>query len=65
MSIVSRPLSIDERKNGEFEDIDHNVQRLPAFSDARISRSKLTNANFMYHSADKGKYSKEKLTSQL
>ncbi|KAF7993295.1 hypothetical protein HCN44_006355 [Aphidius gifuensis] len=53
MSIVTKPFSIDDRKNDEFDDIDHNIQRLPPFTETRINRPKLTNANFMYHSADK------------
>ncbi|XP_015112919.1 rho GTPase-activating protein 26 isoform X1 [Diachasma alloeum] len=51
--IVTKPSSLDERKNGDFEDIEHGAQRLPMFPETRVSRSKLTNANFMYHSADK------------
>jgi hypothetical protein len=49
-------LSIEERNNGDYEDLDNASHRIPSYLDGRGSgsRIKLTNANLMYHSAEKG-----------
>ncbi|XP_012530977.1 rho GTPase-activating protein 26 isoform X2 [Monomorium pharaonis] len=57
---VNKP-KIDERNNGDYgEDLDNTSHRIPSYLDSRGgstsvsgSRIKLTNANLMYHSADK------------
>ncbi|KAH0951860.1 hypothetical protein HN011_000859 [Eciton burchellii] len=48
-------LSIEERNNGDYEDLDNASHRIPSYLDGRGSgsRIKLTNANLMYHSAEK------------
>lgn len=53
MSVASGS-SIDERKNGDYEEIEHNSQRMPIYPESRTGRVKLSNTNFMYHSTDKG-----------
>jgi len=47
---------MDERNNGDYEDLDNASHRIPSYLDGRGSgsRIKLTNANLMYHSAEKG-----------
>ncbi|XP_066591745.1 rho GTPase-activating protein 26-like [Prorops nasuta] len=52
MAVVPKTASVDDRKNGDYEELEHATHRLPTYSDTR-GRVKLTNANFMYHSADK------------
>ncbi|XP_057339824.1 rho GTPase-activating protein 26-like isoform X1 [Microplitis mediator] len=51
LSIVTKPVSVDDYN--DFDEIKYGVQHLPSFSDTRISRPKLVNANFMYYSTDK------------
>lgn len=57
---VNKSPTIDERNNGDYEDHDNTSHRIPSYLDSRGisggsgSRIKLTNANLMYHSADKG-----------
>ncbi|KAK0091990.1 hypothetical protein PV326_002407 [Microctonus aethiopoides] len=54
LPISTKPLSSnDDRNNGEFENIEYGISRLPLYTDCRANRAKLVNANFMYHSADK------------
>ncbi|XP_015596803.1 rho GTPase-activating protein 26 isoform X2 [Cephus cinctus] len=53
VSVVG-PSSLDDRKNGDYKDMEHSSHRAPHYADTRAGRSgKLTNANFMYHSSDK------------
>ncbi|XP_012269919.1 rho GTPase-activating protein Graf isoform X2 [Athalia rosae] len=52
MSVASGS-SVEDRKNGDYEEIDHNSQRAPLYSDSRTGRVKLSDANFMYHSTEK------------
>ena len=54
LAIVAKASSIDERKNGDYEETEHASHRMPTYLDSRSGRVKLTNANLMYHSADKG-----------
>ena len=58
---VNKSPTIDERNNGDYdrEDLDSTGHRIPSYLDSRgggtsSSRIKLTNANLMYHSTDKG-----------
>ncbi|XP_046747787.1 rho GTPase-activating protein Graf [Diprion similis] len=51
MSVASGS-SIDDRKNGDYEEIDQSSQRM-SYPESRMGRMKLSNANFMYHSTDK------------
>lgn len=53
LTIVNKPSSVDERNNGDYEDLDSTSHRIPSYLDSRAGRIKLTNANLMYHSADK------------
>ncbi|OAD62359.1 Rho GTPase-activating protein 26 [Eufriesea mexicana] len=53
LAVVPKSSTIDERKNGDYEETDHTSHRIPAYLD-RSERVKLTNTNLMYHSADKG-----------
>ncbi|CAD1477891.1 unnamed protein product, partial [Heterotrigona itama] len=53
LAIVAKASSIDERKNGDYEETEHASHRMPTYLDSRSGRVKLTNANLMYHSADK------------
>ncbi|KAL2711964.1 rho GTPase-activating protein 26 isoform X1 [Vespula squamosa] len=53
LTITTKSPSIDDRKNGDYEDIDPSSHRIPAFLESRSGRVKLTNSNLMYHSADK------------
>ncbi|XP_077254698.1 GTPase regulator associated with FAK isoform X2 [Temnothorax americanus] len=58
---VNKSPTIDERNNGDYEDLDGTIShRIPSYLDScggvtsgGASRIKLTNANLMYHSADK------------
>jgi len=55
---VNKSPTIDDRNNGDYEDLDSTSHRIPSYLDSRGggtsgSRIKLTNANLMYHSADK------------
>lgn len=61
--MVNKSSLVDERSNGDYEDLDNTSHRVPLYVDGRSSgggggssgsRIKLTNANLMYHSADKG-----------
>ena len=55
LAVVTKSSSVDDRKNGDYEDTEHTSHhRLPTYLDSRSGRAKLTNANLMYHSADKG-----------
>ncbi|XP_029174831.1 rho GTPase-activating protein 26 isoform X2 [Nylanderia fulva] len=53
LTVVNKPSSVDERNNGDYEDLDSTSHRIPSYLDSRAGRIKLTNANLMYHSADK------------
>ena len=53
LAVVTKSSSVDDRKNGDYEDTEHTSHRLPTYLDSRSGRAKLTNANLMYHSADK------------
>ncbi|XP_076665071.1 GTPase regulator associated with FAK isoform X6 [Andrena cerasifolii] len=53
LAVVTKSSSVDDRKNGDYEDTEHTSHRLPTYLDSRSGRVKLTNANLMYHSADK------------
>lgn len=53
LAVIPKSSTIDERKNGDYEETDHTSHRIPTYLD-RSGRVKLTNANLMYHSADKG-----------
>lgn len=53
LPVVNKPPIVDERNNGDYEDIDSTSHRIPSYLDSRSGRMKLTNANLMYHSADK------------
>ncbi|XP_072745558.1 rho GTPase-activating protein 26 isoform X2 [Anoplolepis gracilipes] len=53
LPVVNKPPIVDERNNGDYEDIDSISHRIPSYLDSRSGRMKLTNANLMYHSADK------------
>lgn len=53
LAVVTKSSSVDDRKNGDYEDAEHTSHRLPTYLDSRSGRVKLTNANLMYHSADK------------
>ncbi|XP_050457720.1 rho GTPase-activating protein Graf isoform X3 [Cataglyphis hispanica] len=51
---VNKPPTVDERNNGDYEDLDNTSHRIPpSYLDSRGGRIKLTNANLMYHSAEK------------
>ncbi|XP_070159597.1 rho GTPase-activating protein 26 isoform X2 [Polyergus mexicanus] len=50
---VNKPSTVDERNNGDYEDLDNTSHRIPSYLDSRGGRIKLTNANLMYHSAEK------------
>ncbi|XP_034952396.1 rho GTPase-activating protein 26 isoform X2 [Chelonus insularis] len=50
-SVVTKPIPDD--RNGDLEDLEHGIQRLPLYSDTRIGRGKLTNSSYIYHSTDK------------
>ncbi|XP_039313257.1 rho GTPase-activating protein 26 isoform X3 [Solenopsis invicta] len=59
LTVVNKSPSVDERNNGDYEDLDSMSHRIPSYLDARGgntsgsgNRIKLT-ANLMYHSADK------------
>lgn len=54
LAVVTKSSSIDERKNGDYEETEHTSHRMPTYLDSRSGRVKLTNANLIYHSADKG-----------
>ena len=54
MSAHTKVSYVEDSKNGDFDEHEHASHRLPMFTDSRVGRTKLTNANFMYHSADKG-----------
>lgn len=59
LTVVNKSSIVDERSNGDYEDLDNTSHRIPLYVDSRSgsssgSRIKLTNANLMYHSADKG-----------
>lgn len=51
--MVTKSASVDDRENGDYEEIEHTSHRMPTYLDSRSGRVKLTNANVMYHSADK------------
>lgn len=53
LAVVAKASSIDERKNGDYEETEHASHRMPTYLDSRSGRVKLTNTNLMYHSADK------------
>ncbi|KMQ91991.1 rho gtpase-activating protein 26 [Lasius niger] len=53
LTVVNKPSNVDERNNGDYEDLDSTSHRIPSYLDSRAGRIKLTNANLMYHSADK------------
>ncbi|XP_011256720.1 rho GTPase-activating protein 26 isoform X2 [Camponotus floridanus] len=54
LTVVNKPPpTVDERNNGDYEDLDNTSHRIPSYLDSRGGRIKLTNANLMYHSADK------------
>ncbi|KAK2586500.1 hypothetical protein KPH14_011398 [Odynerus spinipes] len=53
LTITTKSPSVDDRKNGDYEDPDSSSHRIPAYLENRSGRVKLTNANLMYHSADK------------
>ncbi|XP_032671710.1 rho GTPase-activating protein 26 isoform X2 [Odontomachus brunneus] len=58
LTVVNKSSIVDERSNGDYEDLDNTSHRIPLYVDSRSgsssgSRIKLTNANLMYHSADK------------
>ncbi|XP_076249782.1 GTPase regulator associated with FAK isoform X2 [Calliopsis andreniformis] len=53
LAIVTKSSSVDDRKNGDYEDTEHTSHRMPTYLNSRSGRVKLTNANLMYHSADK------------
>ncbi|XP_011144623.1 rho GTPase-activating protein 26 isoform X1 [Harpegnathos saltator] len=60
LTVVNKTPIIDERSNGDYEDLENTSHRMPLYVDSRSgggggsgSRIKLTNANLMYHSADK------------
>ncbi|KAL6417882.1 hypothetical protein ACFW04_012460 [Cataglyphis niger] len=51
---VNKQPTVDERNNGDYEDLDNTSHRIPpSYLDSRGGRIKLTNANLMYHSAEK------------
>ncbi|XP_078046415.1 GTPase regulator associated with FAK isoform X1 [Augochlora pura] len=52
LAVVTKS-SVDDRKNGDYEETEHASHRMPTYLDSRSGRVKLTNANVMYHSADK------------
>ncbi|XP_034195463.1 GTPase regulator associated with FAK isoform X1 [Osmia lignaria lignaria] len=52
-AVVTKTPSIDDRKNGDYEEVEHTSHRIPPYLDSRSGRVKLNNANVMYHSADK------------
>lgn len=56
LTVINKPPTVDERNNGDYEDLDNTSHRIPSYLDSRGGRIKLTNANLMYHSADKGLY---------
>ncbi|XP_076179408.1 GTPase regulator associated with FAK isoform X4 [Ptiloglossa arizonensis] len=53
LAVVTKSSSVDDQKNGDFEETEHTSHRMPTYLDSRSGRVKLTNANLMYHSADK------------
>ncbi|XP_076302929.1 GTPase regulator associated with FAK isoform X2 [Lasioglossum baleicum] len=53
LTVVTKSASVDDRENGDYEEIEHTSHRMPTYLDSRSGRVKLTNANVMYHSADK------------
>ncbi|XP_031840221.1 GTPase regulator associated with FAK isoform X2 [Nomia melanderi] len=53
LAVVTKSSSVDDRKNGDYEETEHASHRMPTYLDSRSGRVKLTNANVMYHSADK------------
>ncbi|EZA58745.1 rho GTPase-activating protein 26 isoform X2 [Ooceraea biroi] len=55
LPVVNKSSTMDERNNGDYEDLDSTSHRIPSYLDGRGGggRMKLTNANLMYHSADK------------
>ncbi|XP_017891094.1 rho GTPase-activating protein 26 isoform X1 [Ceratina calcarata] len=52
LTVVTKS-SIDDRKNGDYDETEHTGHKMPTYLDGRSARVKLTNANLMYHSADK------------
>ncbi|XP_076640290.1 GTPase regulator associated with FAK isoform X1 [Colletes latitarsis] len=52
LAVVTKSSSVDDQKNGDFEETEHTSHRMPTYLDSRSGRNvKLT--NLMYHSADK------------
>ncbi|XP_012223894.1 rho GTPase-activating protein 26 isoform X2 [Linepithema humile] len=59
IGVINKSSIVDERNNGDYDDLESTSHRIPSYLDSRSScvgsggRMKLTNANLMYHSADK------------
>ncbi|XP_076767138.1 GTPase regulator associated with FAK isoform X2 [Xylocopa sonorina] len=53
LAVVTKSSSIDDRKNGDYEETEHAGHRMPLYLENRSGRAKLTNANLMYHTPDK------------
>lgn len=56
MSVSSKTPLIDaDQKNGEdYPETEHPSHRLTMYGDSHIGRLKNRNANFMYHSTERG-----------
>ncbi|XP_053975640.1 rho GTPase-activating protein Graf-like isoform X2 [Hylaeus anthracinus] len=53
LSVVTKSSSVDDLKNGDFEETEHTSHRMPIYLDNRSARIKLNNTIVTYHSPDK------------